>query len=73
LGVRGTAEIKINNEKFEVVHSSLVSRHDIHQARIEAIQDDIIAQRDTHPERMGASVNAWRKETRPEEKRWKPV
>jgi hypothetical protein len=35
---------------------------DINQARTEAIQEEIIAQMDAHQERMGASVNAWRKE-----------
>jgi hypothetical protein len=41
------AEIKTNNEKFEVLQSTLVSRIAIHQARTEAIQ-----------EVMGANMNA---------------
>jgi hypothetical protein len=36
---------------------------DIHQARTEAIQEEIIAKWDTYKERMGASENAWWKET----------
>jgi hypothetical protein len=55
------AEMKTSNEKFEVIQSILVSQIDIHQARTEVIQD-VIAQMDAHRERMGASVNAWRKE-----------
>jgi hypothetical protein len=37
------AEIKTNNDKFEVLWSTLVSRMDIHQARTEAIQEEITA------------------------------
>jgi hypothetical protein len=36
---------------------------DIQQARTEVNQEEIIAKRDAHQERMGASVNAWQKET----------
>jgi chaperonin cofactor prefoldin len=56
------AEIKTNNEKFEIIHSTLVSLVNIHLDRTEAIQEEIIAQVDTHQERMEVSVNAWRKE-----------
>jgi hypothetical protein len=35
---------------------------DIRQARTEAIHEEIMAKMDAHQERMGASVNAWRKE-----------
>jgi hypothetical protein len=52
------AEIKTNNEKFEVLWSTLVSWIDIHQARREAIQEEIIAKMDAHQERIGAHVNA---------------
>lgn len=53
------AEIKTNNENFEVIHSTLFSLMDIHQDRTESIEEEIIAQVDTHQERIGASVNAW--------------
>jgi hypothetical protein len=52
-----------NNEKFEVLRSTLVSRMDSYQARTEASQEEIIAKMDAHQERMEVSVNAWRKET----------
>jgi hypothetical protein len=35
----------------------------IHQARTEAVQEEIVAKMDAPLERMGASVNAWQKET----------
>jgi hypothetical protein len=38
------AKIQSNDEKFEVLRSTLVSRMDIHQAKTEAIQEEIIAQ-----------------------------
>jgi hypothetical protein len=34
------AEIRANNENFEVLQGTLVSRMDIHQARTEAMQDE---------------------------------
>jgi hypothetical protein len=37
---------------------------DVHYARTEAIQEEIRAQMDAHQERMGASVNAWSKDTK---------
>jgi hypothetical protein len=57
------AEINTNNEKFEVLRSTVVSWMDIHEARTKAIQEEIIAKIDAHQGRMGTSVNAWRKET----------
>lgn len=36
-------EIKTNNEKFEVLQSTLISQMDIYQAMREAIQEEIIA------------------------------
>jgi hypothetical protein len=56
------AEIKPSNGKFEVFRNILAFRMDIHQARTDVIQE-IIAKMDAHQERMGVSVNAWRKET----------
>jgi hypothetical protein len=55
------AEIRARNENFEVLRRTLVSRMVIHQARTEAIQE--VAKMDAHQERMGASMNACRKET----------
>jgi hypothetical protein len=54
------AELETNNEKLEVLRNSLVSRMGIHQVRTE---EEILAKMDAHQERMGASKNAWRKET----------
>jgi hypothetical protein len=34
-----------------------------HEARTEAIQKEITVKMDAHQERLGASVNAWQKET----------
>jgi actin-like ATPase involved in cell morphogenesis len=56
------AEIRANNQRFEVLRSTLVSRMDIHQARTEAVQE-IIAKMETHQEKMRGSMIAWRKET----------
>jgi hypothetical protein len=56
------AGIQANTEKSEVLQTTLISWTDIHQARTEAIQEEIIAKMDAHQGRMGASVNAWRKE-----------
>jgi hypothetical protein len=42
------AEIKTNNEKFEILRSTLISRVHIHQPRTEAIQEEILAKMDTH-------------------------
>jgi multidrug resistance efflux pump len=54
------AEIRANNEEFEVLRSTLVSRMAIHQVRTEAVQE--VAKMDARQERMGASMNVWRKE-----------
>jgi hypothetical protein len=51
------------NENLQVLRGTLVSLMDMHQARTEAIQEEITAKMDAHQERMGASVNVWRKET----------
>jgi hypothetical protein len=37
------AEVKTNNEKFEVIQSTLISHMDIHYARAVVIQVEIIA------------------------------
>jgi hypothetical protein len=56
-------EIETNNEKFEVLQNTFVSKMDIHLAQPEVVQEEIIVKMDTHQERMGASINAWQKET----------
>jgi hypothetical protein len=57
------AEIKTNNENFEVIQCTFVSQMHTHQARPVVIQEEIIAQMDAHQERMGANMYAWRKKT----------
>lgn len=57
------AEIKTNNENFEVIQCTFVSQMHTHQARSVVIQEEIIAQMDAHQERMGANMYAWRKKT----------
>jgi hypothetical protein len=52
------AEIRANNNKFEVFCGNLVSQLDIHQARTEPIQVKIIAETYTHRVRTEASMNA---------------
>jgi hypothetical protein len=52
-------EMRPNNEKFEVLRGTLVSRMDIHQARTEDIQE-VIAKMDAHQERMEGNMNARR-------------
>jgi hypothetical protein len=42
------AEIRANNEKFEVLESIFVSRMDIHQARTKAIQEEINGKMDNN-------------------------
>jgi hypothetical protein len=54
------ARINANNEKFEVLRGTLVSRMDTHQARTKAIQEEIMSKMDAHQERMETSMNAWR-------------
>jgi hypothetical protein len=56
------AEIRTNNEEFEVLCGTLVSKLDILQAMTEVIQEEIIAKRDTHQEMMEDSMNAWQRE-----------
>jgi hypothetical protein len=46
---------------------------DIHKARTEAIHKEIIAKIDAHEERMGSSMNDWRKEMTPTKKCRRPV
>jgi hypothetical protein len=36
---------------------------DIHQTRTETVQEEIIAKMNAHQERLGGSINAWRKDT----------
>jgi hypothetical protein len=44
LEAKNKAEIKTNNEKFEVLRSSLIFQMDIHhQARRDTIQEEILA------------------------------
>jgi hypothetical protein len=57
------SEIKGNNEKFEVLRSTLVTLMDIHQVWKEAIQEEIIAKMDTHQERMGSQCECLAKTT----------
>jgi hypothetical protein len=47
------AEIRANNEKFEVLPVILVSQMDIHQARMESIQK-MKAKMDIHHKKMDA-------------------
>jgi hypothetical protein len=42
------AEIRDNNEKFEVLEDTFLSWMDIHQARTEAIEEEINAKMDTN-------------------------
>jgi hypothetical protein len=42
------AEVRANSEKFEVIQSTLVSRMDIHQARILTAQTEMKATMDVH-------------------------
>jgi hypothetical protein len=37
--------------------------HSSHQARTDVIQEEIISKMNAHQETMGASVNAWQKES----------
>jgi hypothetical protein len=54
------ARINANNEEFEVLRGTLVSRVDTHQARTKKkIQKGIIAKMDAYQERMEAIMIAW--------------
>jgi hypothetical protein len=45
------AEFRANGEKFEALLGTLVSRMDIHQARIDANQEKMLAKMDTNQEK----------------------
>jgi multidrug resistance efflux pump len=57
-----TAEIRANNETFEVLQGTFFSRIDIHQARTEVVREEIISKRDAHHDGMETSINASRRE-----------
>jgi hypothetical protein len=52
------AEIRANNEKFEVLQGTLFSRMDAYHAKTEANHEEM-TKLDAHYEMMRASVNAW--------------
>jgi chromosome segregation ATPase len=59
-------QIEANNEKFEALRGTLLSRKDIHQASTEAIQEEMKAKMNKNQEKMDdwlEEMKAWRKKT----------
>jgi hypothetical protein len=52
--------IHANNEKFEVLRGSLVSRMDIHQARTVSTQEEMKAKMDIHQEKVETTIHSVR-------------
>jgi hypothetical protein len=51
------AEIRANNEKFEVFHDTLAFWMNIHQVRTESTQEQIKAKMDIHQEKMEVAIH----------------
>jgi hypothetical protein len=61
------AKTETNNEKFEVLRSTFISRMDIHLARTESAQEEMLAKMEAHHERMMDRVDS------PSHRKWRPV
>jgi hypothetical protein len=58
------AEIEANNEKFEALWGTILSRMDIHQARTETIQEGMEARTNKDQAKIGAAIGSGQEEMR---------